>query len=113
MGKSIYTRLNTIEFNRKNCAKLFGEQHSIPPVASLLEYYGNGTFKQDRIIWINGEIDPWRYLGFTDISTSTPEQPVVMHSAFHCSDLYNGMIKGTQSAVTEIFLTFDQWFKSS
>lgn len=56
-----------------------------------------------------GEIDPWRYLGFTDTANSTAGQPVILQPAFHCSDLYNGRIKGTGPAVKKIYKAFSKW----
>lgn len=95
--------------NRANCAKLFGEENSIPKVAKVLDYYGGGDFSQDRILWVNGGIDPWRYLGFLDTANSTVEQPILHHPAFHCSDLRNGDVPGTRETVTEVVKIFDQW----
>jgi hypothetical protein len=55
-GGSVYTRLNTVQSNRNNCAKLFGVENSIPKVKEVLEYYGGGIFNQDRILWVNGMV---------------------------------------------------------
>ena len=72
-----------------------------------------------RLIWTNGEFDPWRSSGVSSEYrpggplVSTPEQPVqIIPGGFHCSDLIasNGIAnEGVQKVIDNEVAQLKTW----
>lgn len=69
---TLFSRILTEEYYQRKCAMYFGRDY-IPPHPNTT-YYNNKfdgwNISLDRIIWVNGEKDPWRSL-----SVASPDAP--------------------------------------
>lgn len=58
-----------IGFNTQICADVFGPELNPKLIYSAIDAtnveYGGRHFTQDRVVFVNGDIDPWHYLGIT------------------------------------------------
>ncbi|PYH99305.1 endoprotease endo-Pro [Aspergillus ellipticus CBS 707.79] len=101
---TIVPRLVSAEYWQRQCALYFPEVNgytfgsAVGKSADTLNKWTGGwdmTSNTTRLIWTNGQYDPWRDATVsstfrpTGPLVSTPQEPVqVIPGAFHCSDLY-------------------------
>jgi hypothetical protein len=81
-------------FFTKQCAEVFGPQFDsdflAEAVANTNTYYGGYNYQGTRVVFVNGNIDPWHSLGFYE--QSQPPNPytevIYIKGGAHCSDRY-------------------------
>ena len=58
---------HTIDQDLEICEKAFGIDKNLVPsnVLASLEFYGGWNLKSSRILFVNGDVDPWSMLGVT------------------------------------------------
>ncbi|KAF4626929.1 hypothetical protein G7Y89_g11228 [Cudoniella acicularis] len=115
---TIVSRLVTAEYWQRQCPLLFPEVNgytygSANPSINVgtVNKYTKGWELDNttRLIWTNGEFDPWRSSGVSSQFRpggplpSTPQHPLqIIPGGFHCSDLilYNGVVNsGVQTVI--------------
>jgi hypothetical protein len=119
LGRStIVSRLVTAEYYQRQCAMYFptinGHSYGsanpkVNEAALNAHTQGWNLVNSTRLIWTNGEFDPWRTSGVSSQFrpagqlASTPEHPVqIIPGGFHCSDLIlkNGAVNaGVQNVI--------------
>ncbi|KAI9204556.1 serine carboxypeptidase S28-domain-containing protein [Polychytrium aggregatum] len=82
----IYSRTINVDYYTQACDILF-EGYDWPDTQDTNALYKATDIKTDRIVFVNGAIDPWHWLGIFN-RTSTPAQPTFFHDQFHCGDLF-------------------------
>ncbi|KAJ3207327.1 Thymus-specific serine protease [Dinochytrium kinnereticum] len=87
INKPAYSRYVTKEYYYYFCSLYFGEQGSRPDVPGTVAYWGTmESMRPERMIWVNGEADPWQWLSVKNRRTRGTEF-VFRHNMFHCDDL--------------------------
>ncbi|KAI9204555.1 peptidase S28 [Polychytrium aggregatum] len=83
----IYSKTIDLTYQQIGCGIVFGDANSVPDTTKTNDLYKATDIKTDRIVFVNGAIDPWHWLGIFN-RTSTPAQPTFFHDQFHCGDLF-------------------------
>ncbi|KAI9209514.1 peptidase S28 [Polychytrium aggregatum] len=83
----IYSKTLNPDYQQQVCSIIFDNAHSVPDTTKTNGLYKATDIGTDRIVFVNGAIDPWHWLGIYN-RTSTEAQPVFYHDQFHCDDLY-------------------------
>ncbi|RFU34920.1 hypothetical protein B7463_g1407, partial [Scytalidium lignicola] len=131
---SIVSRLLTSEYYSNQCNLYFPPENgytypenvnSSINTHSVNKYTeGWGLDNTTRLIWTNGEFDPWRPAGMSSTSrpggplASAPEHPVqIIPGGFHCSDLLlsnaeanEGVQQVVDSEVAQIVQWVSEWY---
>merc|ERR1712039_1104302 len=76
------------------------------------DYYASKVFSSTRVIWVNGNVDPWH--GRSHLSPPGEDQPVIwpVEGAAHCAWMSAASPNEQQSLVrarTEIFTQLTDW----
>jgi hypothetical protein len=125
---TIVSRLVTREYWQRTCGLMFPEVNgytygSTNPNINVhsINKHTKGWRLDDttRLIWTNGEFDPWRTSGMSSQFrpggqlASTPEHPVqIIPGGFHCSDLIlrNGAVNaGVQNVIDNEVAQIKTW----
>ncbi|KAF4991400.1 hypothetical protein FDECE_14055 [Fusarium decemcellulare] len=124
---SIVSRLVNKPYWQRQCELFFPTQGNYTyglasgrTVKEVNDFTGGWSDRdRTRLIWINGQFDPWRSSGVSSNFRpdgplqSTPEQPVqVIPSGIHCSDLLleNGVLNsGAQTVIDDEINQIKEW----
>ncbi|KAI9293223.1 peptidase S28 [Neoconidiobolus thromboides FSU 785] len=81
------SRLLDVDFNREAyCSGIFGpEGPKSPKIDETNRKYLGKNIQTDRLLFVNGELDPWTPLSITDPTDKIPT--IVIEGAAHCADL--------------------------
>ncbi|CAF1056141.1 unnamed protein product [Brachionus calyciflorus] len=79
-------------FYINQCKDIFGDDYD----SNLLEKgirdtntnYGGYTYEGSRVVFLNGEIDPWHALGFIGQPPNSYTETIFIKGTAHCADLY-------------------------
>jgi serine protease 16 len=87
-----FSKLMTLEGSYAQCQDGFGNiisnQLNDAGVAFTNAYLGGQGIKGTRIVFVNGDVDPWHWLSVYNASTFDPMQPVVfIPGGSHCSNM--------------------------
>ncbi|XP_069003375.1 thymus-specific serine protease [Embiotoca jacksoni] len=86
-----FSGMLTLRDHTKLCAMLFGiSQHSLPAhIAFTNTYYGGDNPPTQRVLYVNGGIDPWKELSVVQNRTEEGEeaQTVFIKDTAHCADM--------------------------
>lgn len=83
-----FSRLMTLEAQLDICAKVFGiDPSSVEQAVKFTnEYYGADHPKSSRIIFVNGNIDPWHALSVLK-NQSKSEIAILINGTAHCANM--------------------------
>ena len=64
-------------FSTQQCADIYGSSFSEASIQSSVDwsnaYYGGYNISESRVVFVNGDIDPWHALGITwDLNAQSP-----------------------------------------
>ncbi|KAJ3288378.1 hypothetical protein HDU79_004917 [Rhizoclosmatium sp. JEL0117] len=83
---------------------------SVSTAINTNDYYGGLAINISRILWVNGDVDPWHWLSKFD-SPSSEQRSIIFPGSTHCNDMW-----GTSTArddqlpkFYEIFGIYDEW----
>ena len=87
-----FSKLMTLEGSYAQCQDGFGNQVTNQlndaGVAFTNAYMGGQDIAGSRIVFANGDVDPWHWLSVYNVSTEDPQQPVVfIPGGSHCSNM--------------------------
>ncbi|XP_062843300.1 thymus-specific serine protease [Trichomycterus rosablanca] len=85
-----FSRMLTLQFQTQLCLLLFGiPQHTVRRNIDFTnQYYGGGKPQSQHVLYINGDIDPWKELSIVYNRTSVDQdRAVLIRSAAHCADM--------------------------
>ncbi|RUS86001.1 hypothetical protein EGW08_006213 [Elysia chlorotica] len=79
-----------IDFWTQQCQDIFNIKFNSSFIARAVAHtndgYGARNYTQDRVVFVNGDIDPWHYLGITK---SLPQaQAILIPGTAHCANMY-------------------------
>jgi len=104
ISQPMYSKFVDVNYYRWVCVQLFGTEHSIPKITAANAYFGGKAQTTSNIVYVNGNYDPWRKLSVTTADRpSTDGQPLLMHSGYHCGDLY-----GSSNVQSSILSNWDR-----
>ena len=130
-GRStIVSRLVTAQYYQRQCGMFFptvngytygSANPKVNEAALNAKTHGWNLVNTTRLIWTNGEFDPWRTSGVSSQFrpggglASTPQHPVqIIPGGFHCSDLrlLNGAVNaGVQNVIDNEVAQIVAWVK--
>ncbi|KAJ3106775.1 hypothetical protein HDU96_008123 [Phlyctochytrium bullatum] len=98
-----YSKFVDKEYFRFICETIYGPEHKIPDTAATTAYWGEvDSMRSERLIWGNGQVDPWSYLSVQHRRTRGTEF-VFWHDTFHCFDLYApGALPGETEVLAQV-----------
>ncbi|EED91934.1 serine protease, partial [Thalassiosira pseudonana CCMP1335] len=103
-----------IERDLEFCQIVFGIDTVTQNVASSLEYYvgGSENTASNRIIFVNGDVDPWTELAVTETSNGDVENTVMVPGASHhfwTHEIKDTDDKAVVAARQAIYDTVSEW----
>ncbi|KAI8612226.1 serine carboxypeptidase S28-domain-containing protein [Chytriomyces sp. MP71] len=113
LGSTPFSRYVTVEYYRWACAAAL-QWPSVEPASEVTNaYYGGLNMDAGRILWVNGGLDPWRWLGVYEDgmrANKTGQVVVFVDEGTHCADL------GAQAGdpvVAQLVEVWDGWLNGS
>lgn len=80
------------------CKGIFGVRSRLPNATLINIKYGGQRAEFDRVIFVNGDLDPWYVLSNSDTVRSTPQVPILLiEKGSHCNDLTEPSPKDSKS----------------
>ena len=83
------------EFYSQLCQDVFGPAYSynnlMNSVSDINQNFGGLDYQGTKVLFINGDYDPWHALSFTDRPPNSQTNVIFIHGTAHCADF-----KGTQ-----------------
>jgi serine protease 16 len=72
------------------CQQLFGlnADNVEDRIAFSNDYYGGNTPDASRIIFVNGDIDPWHALSVLESDKEQDITAILIHGGSHCQNMY-------------------------
>ncbi len=106
-----------LSFSLQMCSDIYGKQFNKSTLAQGIAHtntnYGGMGIRATKVIFPNGSIDPWHYLGITkDISEE--EQAVYIKGTAHCANMYPELPSDPPELVQArdtIFKAVEEWIK--
>ena len=104
------------DFYIDQCKDIFGPEYDLKllerSVMDTNTNYGGYTYEGTRVVFINGEVDPWHALGFTGKPPNESTETIFIKGTAHCSDLYPSSDRDPASLVQareRIDVLIGQW----
>ncbi|GFS04295.1 thymus-specific serine protease [Elysia marginata] len=106
-----------IEFAVQVCVDVFGPKFSSKFISGAVNAsnvdYGGRHYTENRVVFVNGNIDPWHYLGITH---KLPQAQVIyINGTAHCADVYDPHSESDPPGLTQARKTIgnliDQWLQ--
>jgi len=108
-----------LDFFIQECRKKFGESFTkelnYRAVDRTNTIYGGLDLKATRVVYVNGDIDPWHAVGIT--KTRIPQSPAIyIQGASHCADMYSSsphrfITAEVKAAQKEISALIGKWLQ--
>jgi len=95
------------------CEKVFNITESGKCVDYTNDYYGGRNVNSDKIVFLNGSVDPWHALGLVNDTSKPNDMPVCyIQGTAHCADLYSTSpndLSTLNEARTKAWKYVDDW----
>ncbi|XP_055752128.1 thymus-specific serine protease-like isoform X5 [Salvelinus fontinalis] len=86
-----FSRMLTLQAQTDLCPEVFNiPQHSLPGhIAFTNKYYGGDHPDTDRVLYVNGDIDPWHELSVLeeDLDKEDEDMTILIEGTAHCADM--------------------------
>ncbi|XP_041796642.1 thymus-specific serine protease [Chelmon rostratus] len=84
-----FSGMVTLQVHTEVCPMLFGiSQHSLPGrIAFTNTYYGGDNPRTNRVLYVNGGIDPWKELSVVKDRTEDEAETIFIEDTAHCADM--------------------------
>jgi len=110
-----FSKLINLDYFLSMCKEVYGIDKSSPAksVDYTNSYYGGRDVRSNKIVFLNGSVDPWHALGLIS-DTPKPEcMPVYyIKGTAHCADLYSSSpndLDTLTDARTKAWANVDKW----
>jgi serine protease 16 len=89
-GSCLFSPRMDLESNTLLCKQLFGLDVANVEDRILFsnDYYGGNTPDASRIIFVNGDIDPWHVLSVLESDEEQDITSILIHGGSHCQNMY-------------------------
>jgi len=81
-----------VDFFVKQCQDIFGSKFDLKlleeSVFDTNSNYGGYDYEGSRVVFVNGNIDPWHALGFTTKAPNKQTSTIFIEGTAHCADMY-------------------------
>jgi hypothetical protein len=81
-----------LRFYIKQCKDIFGDAFTEALLDDSVKNtninYGGYDYEGSRVVFVNGQIDPWHALGFTAQPPNSNTNTIFIKGTAHCSDMY-------------------------
>ncbi|XP_036932963.1 thymus-specific serine protease [Acanthopagrus latus] len=115
-----FSGMVTLQVHTKVCPMVFGiSQHSLPGrIAFTNTYYGGDKPSTQRVLYVNGGIDPWKELSVVQSRTEDGEEAesIFIEDTAHCADMTSERVTDRRSlrkAKQEIEKHVASWLKTA
>lgn len=106
-----------LKYHLQQCLDVYGPEFDSATVTNAVqqtnENYGGYNIKSSQIVFPNGDIDPWHFLGITkEISEDLPA--VLIQGVAHCANMYPARAQDLPQLVSAreyIGLLLEKWLK--
>ncbi|KAJ3230072.1 hypothetical protein HDU81_004799 [Chytriomyces hyalinus] len=111
---SVYSQALTLEYQKSWCVQT-GLAETATGAASVQRTnakYGGLNVNASRVLWINGALDPWRWLSNYGTSPDPRHKVMIFANATHCSDLYGPQKTSSDyenKMFADVFAVYDEW----
>lgn len=89
-----FSRMLTLQAQTDLCPEVFNvPQHSLPGhIAFTNKYYGGDHPDTDRVLYVNGDIDPWHELSVLEenLDKEDKDMAILIKGTSHCADMNPG-----------------------
>uniref|UniRef100_A0A673Z911 Thymus-specific serine protease-like n=1 Tax=Salmo trutta TaxID=8032 RepID=A0A673Z911_SALTR len=89
-----FSRMLTLQAKTDLCPEVFNvPQHSLPGhIAFTNKYYGGDHPNTDRVLYVNGDIDPWHELSVLEenLDKEDKDMAILIKGTSHCADMNPG-----------------------
>ncbi|ELT98942.1 hypothetical protein CAPTEDRAFT_229193 [Capitella teleta] len=80
-----------LKFSTEQCADVYGTEFTQTSIQSAVDWtnseYGGYNITVTRVVFVNGDIDPWHALGITrDLNAHSPA--ILIKGTAHCANMY-------------------------
>lgn len=121
LRRTMYSEYDTVDLWRWICREYFGSDIDPPDIKAVNDkYYGLDIINRiDRVLYVNGDLDPWHWLGINPDSLNSKivskydDSIIFIPGSSHCKDLYvpNGLHPELDAAYVRIVETWAKWLK--
>lgn len=108
-----------VDFYIQQCADIFGNKFNFKLLEqSIIDTntnYGGYDYEGSRVVFVNGNIDPWHALGFTGKPPNVNTHTVFINGTAHCADMYPSGENDLESLVKarlQVSLILGSWLNT-
>eukprot|EP00794_Sanderia_malayensis_P011360 gene11360-12544_t len=91
-----------LSFSIQQCVDIFGRDFNLTFISESVNQtninYGGFSYEADKVVFVNGDIDPWHALSFSNKAPSYVTTIFISGTA-HCANMYPGSTKDPASLV--------------
>ncbi|KAJ3329370.1 Thymus-specific serine protease [Blyttiomyces sp. JEL0837] len=112
--RSMYSKYVDVDYNLRDCRAIFEDSNLYPDVNGTNAYYGGLNLTIPRILWVNGDVDPWHWLSNFNEPPGEEQTTILIKGGHHCSDLWGRTSSDsdyTTKVYDDIFKVYDKWLK--
>lgn len=81
-----------VDFYIMQCKDIFGDKFDLKLLEQSIKdtnlNYGGYDYEGSRVVFVNGNIDPWHALGFTGNPPNKNTHTIFIEGTAHCADMY-------------------------
>jgi hypothetical protein len=81
-----------VEFFIQQCKDIFGDKFNVDflneSVYNTNVNYGGYDYEGSRVVFVNGQVDPWHALSFTGRAPNEFTETIFIEGTAHCADMY-------------------------
>ena len=109
----------TLDYFLGMCRDVYGIDTAKPAVSVKYtnSYYGGRDVRSNKIVFLNGSVDPWHALGLVSDTPKPQDMPVYyIEGTAHCADLYGSSandLKSLTDAREKAWYYVDLWLKEN
>ncbi|KAI9346999.1 serine carboxypeptidase S28-domain-containing protein [Obelidium mucronatum] len=112
---SVYSQFVTLEYYEWTCEALGLSPTGVADTVSTNRKYNGLNITTPRILWVNGDIDPWHWLSNFESAPNPQSQAVILfENATHCNDLWGSGYQTTNyslSVFDRILKVYSGWMQ--
>jgi len=112
-----FSKRITLDYFLTMCKDLYGIEKTSPAISVdyTNDYYGGRDVRTDKIVFLNGSVDPWHALGLISDTPKPEEMPVCyIKGTAHCADLYGSSpndLSSLTDARTKAWKYVEHWLQ--
>jgi hypothetical protein len=116
-GDVPFSKLINLDYFLGMCKDVYGVDTKSPALSVdyTNAYYGGRDVRSNKIVFLNGSVDPWHALGLISDTPKPDDMPVFyIKGTAHCADLYGSSpndLDSLTNARVQAWKVLDQWLR--